>query len=204
MKKLFALLLAVVMTLSLCACGGGKPEEAAEKFAKAMIENDVKALYGMWCYNAEKLMKESVEEYAEDEDEMFEMFEYVYGAEIESWDDLYDAMQESTEEDLIDTYGEDYKIKVEIDDEDKMDEGDIDDVKDALEDDYEDYIDEDKLDKVKKGYIYTVIVTIEGEEDEQEFEYEVSVIKYDGEWKIADYEDKTEYEDDYDEYFDEF
>ena len=55
MKK-FAVAIAILSISVLASCGGGSPEDVAQKFGKAMLEGDVETAQDISTENAAKLM----------------------------------------------------------------------------------------------------------------------------------------------------
>ena len=160
MKKLICVLLALVMVLSLTACGANGSHKSVVKTLFASIEKgDAEKMLSLF---PEEVL-EAMEENLGDEDEVLEYFE-----------DAMDSLMDEFE----DMYGDDIKITYEIEDEDELDEDDIDEIIDF----YEEYLDAD-LD-IEAAYELEVEATIEGEDDDDTDEMTIFVIKIDGKWYL--------------------
>lgn len=204
-KKLLALLLALVMLLALCACGSkssdrsddddetaSDPETIAETFAQRMTESDYKAIFDLCAFDLEDSLKDECLAGYDDKDELFEDLSDKYGKDIDSWKDFYAVMMTKQQDFLADEYGEDYKIKTKVLDTADLDEDELDDVKDYLLDEWGGYINEDEVENIPKGMDVTIKVTIKGDEDESSATYTITMVQYDGEWKVADYDEEDE------------
>lgn len=230
MKKLLALLLAIAMLATLCACGkkdkdsdkGGSndPEAVAEAFAEADILEDLKAQFDLTAYDYETMYKEDwLDDYGcDDEDEFFEELSEDYDEDISSWNDWYKRKLNNAKESYKDYYGDDYKLKVKATDTEELDEDEIEDIIDYLLDECDGYIDEDAVEDIEEAMNVTVEASISGEDGEDSGIMYVTVVKIDGTWKVADYDygysadyddedydyDDEDYDYDDDYYYDEY
>ncbi len=206
MKKLLALLLAIAMLATLCACGkkgddekGVKndPEAVAEAFVEAMELDDIASLIDLYAYDYEAVVQDDALDEYDSEEDFFEAISEEYGEDIDSWKDAYKAVLKESKEYLKDAYGSDYKIKVKASDTVDLDEEELEEVKEDLFD-YDDYIDQDKVEEIEEAKEVTVDASISGEDGEDEGTVVVVVVKYDGKWKVADYRFvNDDYDDDY-------
>lgn len=133
-----------------------------------------------------------------------------YYSDISDYDDWKEYLRECAikpmYEEFDDRYGDDWKLKYKIEDEEKLSEDDLEDLSDYWEDIvavYEsscEYYDFSRSDKKKmesfveyledlepdEAYEVDVRVQIEGEDFESDLDYSFIVAKYDGEWIIVD------------------
>ena len=172
--------------------GGSKGEntsadDVATDFAKLIMVSDIKAQSKLCVFDYEQYIQDDFLNDYEDEDEFFEEAGDELGEDISSWKEFYAAYLANSEDYLARHYGDDYKIKAKITGTEDLDEDEIADVIDDLLEDFGDYMDKDKAEDVREGKLYTVKLTIEGEEDKSVYTAEIVVVKYDGAWKVADY-----------------
>lgn len=197
MKKLFALLLAVAMLLTLTACGdkdkgdkgvANNPEAVAKAFVKAELLQDVREVKDLYAYDYEAELKdEAIDEFG-DEETFFEEFGEEIGEKISSWNAAYAAAKKMYKEQLEEEFGK-YTLSVSVTDTIEMDEDELEDVKGDLEDYVSDgYLSAKDWKSIEEGVIVTVEIVIEGEEDEEESIFDVYLVKVDGKWKVADYD----------------
>ena len=196
MKKLFALLLAMAMILTLTACGdkgsdkgvANKPEDVAKAFVKAEALNDMNEMKGLYVHDYEAEMKaDALDEYG-DEETFFEEFSEEMGEEIKSWNAAFAAVKKMYKEQLEEMYGK-YTLSVDVTDTIEMDEDELEDIKYDLEDYISDgYLSEKDWNNIKAGVIVTVELAIEGEENEDKVAYDVYLVKVGSKWKVADYD----------------
>jgi hypothetical protein len=116
MKRLLAVILLACMALSFASCSAPKPDKAAEKYVKALVNGDIKAMSkysavkskDLFDVMIEKMMKESEMK----KSEVFENISDATGEKIKSFNDYCKILKKSAKEDLEDEYGKKYKIKV--------------------------------------------------------------------------------------------
>lgn len=84
---------------------------------------------------------------------------------------------------LKDEYGSDLKIKVKIEEKEKIDKDDLKDYEELLQ-----YVWDKKSIKVTKGYEVDAVVEIKGDDDKDEEDTSYVVLKVNGDWCIAPYE----------------
>lgn len=200
MKKLFALLLAVAMLLTLTACGdkkeddgvANKPEDVAEEFVKGMMNSDFNRIFNLYAFDYEEALQGESLEYYDDKEAFFEEMSDQYDEEITSWSQLYQIAKQETKAELEEDFGKGYKITVKAGDVVDMGDEDLDELIDEVDDDYGDYTSMRDLKDAEEGKIVTVIITIKGEDEdgedvEEEKTYEIYMLKMNGKWKVADY-----------------
>lgn len=216
MKKVLALLLAAVMLLSFTACGdndskkdkdnnkGGNQTVAndAEAIAEAAIlatqMEDYRAMIDLCFFDyAGHLKKGALEEF-DSESEFFEMMGTQYDTTIKSWDDVFTAVYNAAKKSCAEYYGKDYKTSTKV-----IRSRDL--TKDKLAEltaewatEYGGFYDAAKLAAVTEAKEITVKATIKGSEGEDSVNFIAIVIKYDGQWKAADYDYADDGEDDED------
>lgn len=219
MKKLLAVLLAMTMLFALCACDGkdsgdkadgdskttpaekkASVDSVATDYVEAMIEGDMKAQMTVMAGKAQKYFEEVTYGDDDERDEEFEWMEDACDEEkvdvsISSFSEYYVAYKKLTEVQMEDCYGDRYTTKVEV--------RETADMKDKVIEAYRvivddatcaDYIDPDKI---AEGKFVTVKVYIDGKEESGSYDVVVPVVKYDGAWKVLEYDVYTE-ADDYD------
>lgn len=157
MKKLLCLLLALVMILSLVACDKKEKEDDTDKGKKTTQTEDTKDK-GEDKEPEKEEEKETATSYEEKLDLYIRANYYTIseeefdtmipeGVDLLTYDDYLEGM-EGVEEDLVETYGEDYEINYEIVEERELDESmlsmivlalglDMDNVEDSCEVDVE-------------------------------------------------------------------
>ena len=209
MKKWLALFLSVVL---LCGCvtacsnnkngkdsgdnktshsnkkkDAGDPEAIAEEFAVAMPEMDYVAIFDLCVFDFEQsLMDEILAEYG-DEEELFADATEEFEEAIKTWEDFYAVISREEKESLAEHFGSDYKIKTKVTGSLELDEDELEDTKDYLLEDWSDYVNEDKVATISKGMDVYVKTTITGEKNEDVQTLIVTMVKYSGKWKVADY-----------------
>lgn len=179
---------AVILIVGFVAILGGNSAKAvAKKYVKAQIEGDVKAAYGLMVGKMQKYVEEEV--FDEYEDEMFDAMEeqceeYDIKAKINNFNQYYSAAKKVNAAQMKEQYGKNYKVTIEIRDIENMRSSELEEIQEGYEDeDLEDYV---KARKIKKGKIVTVKIIIDGKEDTQAYDKEIYVVKYGGQWKVAD------------------
>ncbi len=192
-KRIFALVLAAMMAMSMVACGGASnPGDAAVEYVEAAAKGEFSDAMSYAIIDVEKLMDDLIEEVADQQDmsksDAYEMMEEQFDGEykIKNAGDYIDAVGKEMKEEMEDT-----KIKVKLDGEpEELDEDELEEAVSEFEASFEyiaemgidpdDYFD---ADKVKEGYTVTVVMT---DDDGEENDDELTVVKYDGSWKILD------------------
>lgn len=160
-----AVALVLVIVLICVFAGGGKGyTKAIDNYIAVMVKGDVDKV--------EKLVPPEYWEYAEDEMDM-DLDDF-----IDEYEDNIDDMMDSLE----DQYGKGIKATYEVLEEKELSEKKLEGIAEALEDTYD-------LDakKVTAGYELEVEMTIEGDEDDDSNETELTVIKYDGNWYLVNW-----------------
>ena len=143
---------------------GGKPYEKA-------IDNYFDVFFSGELEKIKSLAPEAYWEYMEDE----------YDLDIDDYiEDMEDEMEEFLEE-MEDEFGKKAKVTYKITDADRLDEDDLKDLKKTMKDDYD-----ISKKSVTDAYEIELEVTIKGEDDEDDTEMEVIVVKIDGKWYMTD------------------
>lgn len=116
MKKLIAVVLLVCMALTFASCSAPKPDKTAEKYVKALVSGDIKAMSKYTAVNAKDLFNAMVEKMMKDQDmtkdKVFEKISESVDEPIKNYNDYCKALKETATEELEDTYGKKYKVKV--------------------------------------------------------------------------------------------
>ncbi len=162
-RMILALVLVLAMALSLCACsksGSSSYKDAVENYFLAMT-GDADAMI--------KAMPEAVIEAGMEEEDMDrDEFE-------DEMKDLAEMLRESAEAE----FGKNIKVKVDIEDKEKLDKDELEEIEDAMNEAY------DAKMKVTDGYIVTGEATIKGKDDKDTDDFELTVVKIDGKWYVA-------------------
>lgn len=153
-----AAVVAVIVVISLLSGGGYK--SVVKDYMKAYEECD-----------ADKMMDLTT-------DVLAVAFEEELGDLVDAEELLKEGFEEKIEA-LEDKFGEDIKITYEITDDEEMDDEDLDEFKEELEE-----LDADI--KISKAHKIEIEGTIEGSDDEDDFELKLVVLKENGKWKVLD------------------
>ncbi len=119
----------------------------------------------------------------------WEYIEEEYDADLDDIKDDLEDMMEDALDDLEDEYGNHVKIKYEVKKEKELSEKKLKKLAEALDDTYD--IDSKS---VKAAYDLKVEMSIEGDDDDDEQDMEMTVVKIGGNWYIVSY---YEYDDEY-------
>lgn len=201
MKKLLALLLALVMILTMAACSDSKKDdEKDEKEEKTTQSEEKEPAEEQEESEESEEQEEPQEEAAPYVDELENYItamvvaveksdlEKIAPAEVwavmaEDMDAFYEnyvEQQEASLEELMEEYGEDVDVEYEILEETEMTEEELEEAKEYLETTYG-----IEADSVKEGYILKVQLTTFGSEKEDVEEVEVPVLKIGSTWYVA-------------------
>lgn len=156
-----AFILVIVLLVSVA---GGKPYEKA-------IDNYFDVFFSGEVEKIKSLAPEAYWEYMEDEYDL-DLDDYI--------EDMEDEMEDYLEE-MEDEFGKKAKVTYKITDADRLDEDDLKDLKDTMKDDYD-----ISKKSVTDAYELELEVTIKGEDDEDDAEMDVIVVKIDGKWYMTD------------------
>ncbi|MBQ4561470.1 MAG: zinc ribbon domain-containing protein [Clostridia bacterium] len=194
---LAAVAVIVVLIIILSACGGKGYEKVAKKYAESMLSFNYKGVNKNSAVNYDKVMKDYVKEYCDDEDvdedDFFDELEDEMDVKIKKSSDIMPALFKKMKKEVKDEY-DSMKFKVEIDDTDKLDEDDIEDKLEYYESafdsmglDIDDYV---KTKKIKKAYTVELDIEItvkeDGDKDTNETSMTLLVVKTGGGWKVLD------------------
>lgn len=182
------------------ASSGGSAKSVAKDYLKGEFENDIySALDNEVIDNDDikKLLKEAAKEEDLSEKELYERT----AKNIDESDADFtnykgfakyvsDTYMEARADYLEDTYGDDYKIKVEVDSPEKCTKSaaedhrdDLDDIIDNVEDDWGTDVGFD-ADDAKKFVEVDYTVVIEGSEEKERFRETLVLAKINGDWKV--------------------
>ena len=167
---------------------GDTAATVAEDFAKAFTIWDMASMIDLYAFDYEAALQEDALENYEDEDALFADLSEEYGTDILNWQDAYAAVLKENEEYFADYFGEGYTMTVKITDTETLDAAALSDVMDGLLEDYGDFIDEAKAKAVSKGKKVYLTITVSGDVKEDSEALIITVVTYDGEWKVADYD----------------
>lgn len=165
-KKLIAIIAGVVAVIIafICIFGGGSYKSTIKKYYSAIENGDGSKLQACYPFYV-KAAKADGDSASDIKDE--------YKDRAESLHDLY-----------AERYGDDFKIKYEIKDADKVDKDDLEDFEKELNEAIEEEdINMGKV-SISQGYEVEVEGTIKGSEDEDEFEDTFYMLKINGKWNI--------------------
>lgn len=201
MKKLLALLLALVMILTMAACSDSKKDdEKDEKEEKTTQSEEKEPAEEQEESEESEEQEEPQEEAAPYVDELENYItamvvaveksdlEKIAPAEVwavmaEDMDAFYEnyvEQQEASLEELMEEYGEDVDVEYEILEETEVTEEELEEAKEYLETTYG-----IEADSVKEGYILKVQLTTFGSEKEDVEEVELPVLKIGSTWYVA-------------------
>lgn len=201
MKKLLALLLALVMILTMAACSDSKKDdEKDEKEEKTTQSEEKEPAEEQEESEESEEQEEPQEEAAPYVDELENYItamvvaveksdlEKIAPAEVwavmaEDMDAFYEKyveQQEASLEELMEEYGEDVDVEYEILEETEVTEEELEEAKEYLETTYG-----IEADSVKEGYILKVQLTTFGSEKEDVEEVELPVLKIGSTWYVA-------------------
>lgn len=155
-------LVVLILIIILCSVFSGGYAKPVEKMYKAVQNKDGDLM--MECYSEYEI------DYMADRYDMSKKDIQKYYKE--SAKTLYDFIKEE--------YGRDFKIKVSVEDKEKIDKDDLKDIEEILQIKF----DKKKL-EVTKGYVLDCDFEIKGDDDEDTESEEVLVLKIDGEWCIT-------------------
>ncbi|MBQ8742880.1 MAG: hypothetical protein IJZ03_05885 [Clostridia bacterium] len=116
MKRLLAIILLACMALSFASCSAPKPDKTAEKYVKALVNGDIKAMSKYSAVKSKDIFNIMVEKMMKENEmkksEVFETISEATDEKIKSFNDYCKVLKKSAKEDLEDAYGKKYKIKV--------------------------------------------------------------------------------------------
>ncbi len=194
-KKLITIIVAalavvVVFVGALLIFGGNSPEDVAEEYFMAMVEGDLETEFECELRSNGLSYEDYIEKYCDVNDmkleEYFELREDRYETEIEDYDDLIDAAKQSQEESLIEEFGK-YDISFEIISTKELTEKKLKELCEEIEEYYEDSeIYSIDVDEIEEACSVKYKASIEGEDDSDTDKGTITVVKYDGEWKVFD------------------
>lgn len=153
---------ALILIIILCSVFSGGYVKPVEKMYKSIANKDGELL--MECYSEYEI------DYMADRYDMSKKDIQKYYKE--SAKTLYEFLKEE--------YGRDFKIKVSVEDKEKIEKSDLKDIEEILQIKF----DKKKL-EVSKGYILDCDFEIKGDDDEGTESDEILVLKIDGEWCIT-------------------
>ena len=161
MKKLIALVMALLMILSLTACGG----MSAKSVAKNAMKN---ALNGKFY----KLSQMYHKDYLDEEDMNDNKFKDECKDLEKDWKDALEA--------FADEEGGKLKFSYKIKDEDELDDEEFDELEEWYDDEY-------NL-EVKQAKVFEVEVTAKWDDEEEAYDAEVIVVKIGGKWYLCSFD----------------
>ncbi len=91
--------------------------------------------------------------------------------------DVYEVSAKSAYSKLKEDFGSGIEISFDVTDKEKLDKDECEDLEDMLNLVYDDV-------KVSKGYTVELEITVEGKDDDDEFDAEAGIVKVDGDWVI--------------------
>ena len=188
--KLIAIVAAVAIVLGLFIglLGGGSAKSVAKDYIKASFEGDLKEMYSLMPGKYQKYIEKEVYDDDDQQDTLFENIEK-WGDELDvkvkvkNFSQYYKAYKKISKAENKEDYGKNFKITVKVLETKDMRSSDLENIQDRYDTDaFEDYINADKIKKGKKVY---VSVIIDGSEDNNSYVRTVYVVKYKGQWKVA-------------------
>lgn len=198
-NKLLISIIAGVVMIALVVAGifvvpkllGGNLEDIALKYSLAYAEADLVAVseYTITdfadAYN--KMVEYSCEEYEMTEEEFYELLSEQYGEKVDNIDQLFVLMREEAVTYLEEEYGN-YTISGKVVGSEEMPAEKLKELTDyIIEDqgyDYPSMFDGIDASKISEAYIVEVELTINGTESSDTETQEVTIVKYNGKWKV--------------------
>lgn len=210
MKKLLALLLAVTMLCTLCACGkkeekpsddtkptyGIPPAEdiaaVAEAFITAYCTQDWITYFSMHCYDALQQWKDdelknsgkTEAEYCAEAQAQAETNGFNLGYTIDSFDTYLKAKHEVDKQYKQEAYGK-YTITATAIDSVKMSEEKVAEQRTVVLGAGGDYATEEAVNTITEIHVVTVSFAIDGEKKDLEESYMVYIGNYQGQWRVT-------------------
>ena len=205
MKKLLALLLAMVMLLALSACGNkaeeqpsptdGTPDEVlsvAETFLEAYYLRDYATKFSMYLYDARKQWEDAAIKNLGSAEEFFataqkQAEEKGIDVTVDSFDSYYAAYHRFILADCESIYGA-YTVTTTATASVKMSADLLPQFRDnLLAGPSKDYMDAAVLNSINEVYTVTVNIVIDGEKKDYNENYLVYVVRYNNQWLVADH-----------------
>ncbi len=169
MKKLLALFLAIMMVLTLAACGSkdSKDDEEEKSSYKDAVDNMMSVMYKGKANKVKDLAPKEYWTYMEDEygktaDEAVEAYETRYENNIENWEDQF---------------GKNFKVTYKIVDKSELSESKLESLKENLNQNYN--IDEKRI---RKAYTLEVSLTASGNDSEDTATNEIISVQIGSDW----------------------
>ena len=196
-RRVFAVILALVMACGLCACGQDDTpdvpstnyEQVAEEYVKAYFLRDFATRFSLTFYEARRHWEDGAIEDNGSAEAFFaeaqkQAAEKGIEVTVDSFDSYYAAYHQFILKDCQDIYGE-YTITVKATESRKL-EGDL--LSELVETQLgaidENYIDEDALRAVTDAYMVSVQLEIDGEKKEHSAGYSVYVVYHNKSWLV--------------------
>lgn len=155
----------VVIIILLCLLfGGGSYKTPLDNFVKACEDGDGDAL--------KDLLPGDFIDIIEDSKLLKKQFDF-------------DDMAEDVKDDLEDEYGKKIKVSYKINDKEKLDEDELEDIEDTYNNYFAGLLDDDEEYKVKEGYDLDITFKIKGNEDDDEEDVDITVVKVNGDWVMS-------------------
>lgn len=163
-------LIVLIILLSLIF-GGGSYETPLKNYVKVCEKGDTKAYREMIPMNSD--MEEAMESIAK-----------LSGMDL---DEYYEEAATDIKEDLEDKYGDGLKVSYKVTDKEELDEDELEDISGlSLSSLLGSSSKKKKNSKITEGYKLEVEFTYKGDDKEKTKTEDVTVIKFDGKWCIAD------------------
>ena len=203
MKKLLALLTAILLLMTLCSCGEKEKQEdaaidptdvtrLAETFIEAYYLRDYATQFSLCLYDARgqwesKVIQENGSAEAFFATAQKQAEEKGIDAHVDSFDSYYAAYHQFILDDCRNLYGE-YTLTTTAIDNVKMEADLLPQFRNnLLVGPSKEYMDEDVLNAITEVYTVTVNIVIDGEKKDYNEKYLVYVVNYQNQWLVADY-----------------
>ena len=161
-------------------------EALAQEFVIAQEFNDSQSRIQMSLYDYHGRMRDSAVNTYGDEEAFFQQMSDNLGVKITDWDKLYNEMYNDTLISADETFGS-YTISTAVLNTQSLTQSAIEQYVTDLVTLYGDYVDADGIAAVSQGYLVTVNIEIDGDEKDYIATYDVCLLRYNGEWKVASY-----------------
>ena len=195
MKKLLALLLAMALAITMCACGKKEEtptsaEEMATTFIRAYCTKDKLTYFPLYLHNErqrweEQLLKDHGSEEAFCAVVQQQADEKGLSVEVHSFDDYLREFHNTYLNDAQAKYG-DHTVSTELTKSALMSAEELASFLESWKGGtFAAYVAESELDKITEAYAMTVTFRVDGTITDYQETYQITVVLHDGQWKVA-------------------
>lgn len=188
LRRLLAFAVAIAMLLA--GIGGillyNSPDAVAKRFVQAYLEGDFAQVMALSAGDMRALLENETDDTAREN--LFQRAEATAAelgldVTVDSYDRLYDVMEQVVAAAYAQIYGDDYTITMKVKESEEMGAYEFNVICASYVDDtYAAYVDVDRL---KIGKYVTVAVTIDGTKATNSFERVLPMVQYKGQWRVV-------------------